>query len=243
MTTVADPNSTGWVLTGPLRTTWTTGVQVYLNNLAFDCDVGFVLAGDRFATDPSEQLVAVNNIVGPLNPQTTRNYWLSFYGVPASVDRAVLHHNLYHSPAGANPIRWGVIDPVFGLSYTGYTIAEFQAAFPGKGVGSLETDPLFVDPIFGDLHLTPASPAVDSGSSLSDHYTQLYFNRYGQSIAVDQDGDPRPTHGTEWDLGPDEVTPLIFSGGFESGTTDEWSSTMTRVAISFGTLPRWFRGG
>ncbi len=206
---------------------WNAGVQVYLNNLAFGCDVGFSLAGDRFGTDPSEQLVAVNNIVGPLHPQTIRTYWFSFYGVPASVDRAVVHHNLYQSPVGAKPIRWGVIDPVHGLSYTGYTVAEFQTAFPSKGTGSLETDPLFVDPTNADFHLTSASPAVDVGSSLADQYSQLFFNRYGRTIAVDRDGDLRPTEGTEWDMGPDEYTPLIFADGFESGTPDAWSSYLS----------------
>jgi len=206
---------------------WNVGGQVYLNNLAFACDVGFVLAGDRFGTDPSEQLVAVNNIVGPLHTQTTRNYWFSFYGVQASVDRAVVHHNLYQSPVGAKPIRWGVIDPVLGLGYTGYTVVEFQSAFPGKGVGSLETDPLFVDPLNADFHLTPLSPAVDAGSSLADLYSQLFFNRYGLSIAVDRDGDLRPTLGTDCDMGPDEYTPLVFADGFESGTLDAWSITQT----------------
>jgi hypothetical protein len=202
---------------------WNVGVQVYLNNLAYHCDVGFSLAGDRFDTDPSEQLVAVNNIVGPLHPETSRTYWFSFYGVPASVDRAVVHHNLYHCPVGARPLRWGVIDPVHGLSYTGYTVAEFQAAYPGKGIGSLETDPQLVDPANGDFHLTPTSPAVDAGSSLAEQYTQLFFSRYGLSISVDIDGDVRPTEGTAWDMGPDEYTPLIFADGFESGAPDRWS--------------------
>ena len=202
---------------------WNVGVQVYLNNLAFDCDVGFSLAGDRFGTDPSERLVAANNIVGEPHPETSRNYWFSFYGVQASLDRAVVHHNLYDSPVDARPVRWGVIDPVLGLSYTGYNVADFRAAFPGKGVGSLEADPLFVDSTNADFHLTPTSPAVDAGSNLAEQYSQVFFDRYGLSIAVDRDGDIRPTAGTGWDMGPDEYTSLIFADGFESGTLDGWS--------------------
>lgn len=174
---------------------WNVQTMVYVNNVADNCDLGFSLAGDRFGTEPAQQLTAINNIVGELHPETTRNYQFSFYGMQECLDRAEVHHNLYYNSVGAYPVRWGVQDLTDGLQYTSYaTIADFVAAVPGKGGGSLFADPLFVDGPGADFRLAASSPAVDTGAA--HPYYQRFFDRYGVDIAVDITGDPLPVDGT-----------------------------------------------
>jgi len=189
---------------------WNVGVQVYLNNLVYNCDVGFSLAGDRFGTDPSEQLVALNNIVSTLHPDSSRTYLLSFYGVADSLDRAQVHHNLYDEPGVTTPVRWGLQDLTDGLQYSGYSVDDFQTAVPGKGLGSLEVDPLHADPQMADFRLAATSPAVDAGTAHG--YYDLFFARFGIDIAVDASAAPVPVDGTGdasavLDMGPHEHRP------------------------------------
>ena len=70
----------------------------------------------------------------------------------------------------------------------------------------------FEDPSAGDLHLTAAGTgAVDSGTDLP------------QGVA---DGDiDLESRNSLPDAGADEVTPILFSDGFESGDTLDWSLT------------------
>jgi len=175
---------------------WNVQTMVFLNNVAYHCDLGFSLAGDRFGTDPGEQLVALNNIVSAPHPDTTRSYLLSFYGVPESLDRAVVHHNLYDSATGTASVRWGVQTPTDGLQYTSYFVAEFQTAVPGKGVGSVEADPLLTDAPNADFRVAEGSPAIDSGTTAAHAYLDAFYSRYGISIAVDLDQTVRPADGT-----------------------------------------------
>jgi len=81
--------------------------------------------------------------------------------------------------------------------------------------GNLDAQPLtlFVDGVSGDLHLAPtASVAIDQVVAPAE-------------VVDDIDGDVRPT-GTSSDIGADEYRPVdpIFSGGFEGGDVDDWSS-------------------
>ncbi len=176
---------------------WNVQTMVYVHNVAHRCDLGFSLAGDRFDTDPDQQLTALNNIVGELHPDSTRNYWFSFYGVAGALDRAEVHHNLYGSPQGATPIRWGVQDLTDGLQYTGYSVADFQSAVPGKGIGSLEADPQFTDAPGADFTLAPTSPAQNAGTP--HPYFQLFYDLYAIHITEDASATPN--------IGPYNYTP------------------------------------
>ncbi len=86
--------------------------------------------------------------------------------------------------------------------------------------GNLSSDPLFVDPGAGDLHLSAGSPSIDTGD-----------NTVMDLPDVDFEGEPRISDGDSngqatVDQGADErqETPL-FADGFESGDTTMWSSS------------------
>lgn len=173
---------------------WNVQTMVFLNNVTHRCDLGFNLAGDRFGADPAEQLFFQNNIVGAPHPETTRTYSFSFYGVPDSLDRAVVDHNLYFADASGAPIRWGVVTDPDGLQYTSYSVEDFPIAVLGKGMGSLSADPQHRDPANADFRLREGSPAIDSGAI--HPYFQRFEDRYGLSIAMDADHKPIPADGT-----------------------------------------------
>ena len=86
----------------------------------------------------------------------------------------------------------GLVYPYAGaVSYT-----CIAGGWPGTGnIGEdpVAHDPLFVDPANGDLHLSPSSPCVDTGTATGapDH---------------DLDGNPRPA-GAGVDMGAYEVQP------------------------------------
>ena len=91
---------------------------------------------------------------------------------------------------GTVRIRWG--------SGQVYSLAGFQTAFPGKGVGALNADPRFVNPATSDYRLQVGSPAVDAGITASVYAT--FQTLYGLDIAKDLAGTTRP-QGPAYDIG------------------------------------------
>jgi len=71
------------------------------------------------------------------------------------------------------------------------------------GEGNIDTDPLFVDPVVGDYHLSVGSPCIDAGDP-------AYIPFFGET---DIDGEPR-VMGGRVDMGIDEFTstPTPFIG-------------------------------
>lgn len=73
--------------------------------------------------------------------------------------------------------------------------------WPQEGASSRLIDPLFVDLVMHDLHLTAASPARGAGEDLSARFT------------TDREGRER----TSWDIGPYAyVEPLVDAGGADA---------------------------
>jgi len=107
-------------------------------------------------------------------------------------------------PIIANSIFWGntaiygapqIAGHTGGVSYSDVD----QAGFTGNG--NIRSDPLFVSPDIGNLHLRPGSPCIDAGSD------SAYFRP-----STDIDGDPRPVDGNndnvaKVDMGADEYVP------------------------------------
>jgi len=89
----------------------------------------------------------------------------------------------------------------------GNTTNVVGIADPTGTAGNISADPAFADATTDDYHLTPASPAVDAGSSVD-------------APAVDFDGTPRPS-GAAADLGAYElatVAPLAVSIDIRPGS-------------------------
>jgi hypothetical protein len=196
--------------TAPAFGSWNIRTAYWIHNVAFNCDRGLSIAGDRFGTDPDERQVVFNNILGDLHPGTTRPIHLSFYAVQESLDRSMMGHNLlYRSDAPAR-ISWGVQSLTDGVEWTSYSLEEFAAGLPDKAGGSLEADPHHLDAPGGDLRLAAGSPAIDAGAVHS--YLETFHDRYGISIAVDLDGTRRPVDGdgdatAAVDIGAHEYVP------------------------------------
>ncbi|MEX0330647.1 MAG: right-handed parallel beta-helix repeat-containing protein [Puniceicoccaceae bacterium] len=69
-------------------------------------------------------------------------------------------YNLYHLTGGASAFLWGEL-PLYTQLDWFYNV--------GADAHSLFTDPLFVDPLGGNYHLAPDSPAIDAGNP-DTHY-------------------------------------------------------------------------
>jgi len=80
-------------------------------------------------------------------------------------------------------------------------------AGPGSSVlwgqGLIDSDPLFVDPLIGDYHLTHPSPCKDAGQNMAPGLN---------TDARDVEGDPRKAEGRV-DLGADEFHPHLYWSG------------------------------
>lgn len=150
-----------------------------LNNTIYDVDNGI--------TSPASSgtLAIVNNIVANVtNPQGS-HVFVEFGDVASA---STIHHNLFQ---GTARIKWG-------SGVTVYDVSSFQAAFPGKGLNTLNADPLFVSPLSGNFELSASSPAIDAG--VLDSVYQTFYNHYGVDIQKDIDGTARPI-GNSFDLG------------------------------------------
>lgn len=155
-------------------------VKHIIGNTIYNADGGIYHVRQGPAT------IIANNIISGIDDgvSVTRHVYIED---PAVASASELYNNLFDGPAR---IAWG--------TSTVYDAAGFQAAFPGKGLGSVETrptDPLFVGPATNDFHLQYDSgqmnAAVDAGASI-DQYVSLFQSLYGLNIGVDFAGTRRP---------------------------------------------------
>jgi uncharacterized protein DUF1565/parallel beta helix pectate lyase-like protein len=98
----------------------------------------------------------------------------------------VVGYNLYYASGGGTAGTW-----IWkGVTYS--TFAAYQAGSGNDANGLVGTDPLLVNPVAGDLHLQPSSPAIDRGQNFTE------------SGMLDIDGQTR-IQGPAIDFGADEV--------------------------------------
>jgi len=170
---------TGWSNAG---LTLVGGLNRYVvNNTIFDVDAGINSPG-------SGALQIVNNIISNVTDPQANHIFIED-GVTAS--NSTINSVLFD---GTVRIRWG--------SGEVYSLAGFQAAFPGNGLNSLNADPLFVNTAGNDFSLRVGSPAADAGTLASAY--AAYLNLYGSSIAKDIVGTSRP-QGLRYDVGAYEL--------------------------------------
>ena len=121
--------------------------------------------------------------------------------------------------------------PVFlgsggALSEVDCLILSNTSGLPGGATFISTADPLFANPIVGNLRLRTDSPAVDYCDTLG--YAPLHFDGDHEARGFDLASNPNGTPGVNgglFDLGFDEVRPL-FADGFFSGNTSAWSSAV-----------------
>jgi hypothetical protein len=160
------------------------GVNRYVvGNTIYGVDAGVVSPGS------TGKVYVVNNVISGITEAQGTHIFLEMSSLATS---STMHHNLLDSPAR---IKWG--------SSTVYSLDSFQAAFAGKGTGSLVANPLFVNPTTFDLRLQSGSLAVDAG--VVDTVYQTFFTLYGIDIAKDANGETRPLDAA-FDIGAYELS-------------------------------------
>ena len=111
----------------------------------------------------------------------------------------LLDWNLYFAPVGAGAVdfTWNGVDLVGFAAYRAAT---------GQDASSSFADPLLVDPVGSDFHLSAGSPALDAGSP-------LFVPDPGE---LDIDGEARSS-GLRVDLGADEISQDCGDGVLDPG--------------------------
>jgi predicted outer membrane repeat protein len=111
------------------------------------------------------------------------------------------------SPSIINSILWGDHDDEIhaeGTASPTVSYSNIQGGWPGSG--NIDADPLFVDPTYGDYHLTYLSPCKDTGDDTA------------VLEPTDFEGDPRIAWDGTVDMGADEFyTHLYCTGDFTPG--------------------------
>lgn len=151
------------------------------------------------------------------------SYGLSASGANVSIDNCTVANNTFGGVAcsgsgsrritncivwgngAANPSNQIIAGNPVGLSVNYSCVQGYVGQF--EGVGTITTDPLFVDPSSGNFHIQTCSPCVNSGAP-------IYVPPGG---AIDIDGDERIL-GVAVDIGADEVPHV---DGDQDGIPDE----------------------
>lgn len=149
------------------------------------------------------------------NPDIDAPYFILVDAVPdASLNNWVVKNNVVYMPHAVAD-HWGapriIVAPAISLSKfsvdyndwympleavkfdiggESYGLTAWQTA--GQDLHSLSLDPQLIDPVGGNFHLHPDSPAIDAGTPLS--------------AFMDYDQKPRPANG-QWDMGAYEYAP------------------------------------
>ncbi|NOX57976.1 MAG: right-handed parallel beta-helix repeat-containing protein [Planctomycetes bacterium] len=131
-----------------------------------------------------------NNIVSTI---TQSSGWHIFVEHPDPASSSTVDDCLFYQGGGNTRFDWS------GTIYSG--TGSFQSG-AGAGAGNFESNPSFVNPNSGDLHIQSSSPAIDAGASHSVYST--FASLYGLNINIDIDGASRPG-GAAYDIGADEL--------------------------------------
>lgn len=157
-----------------------TGLHL-INNVIYGADVGI----DQYQDDMV--VTVANNLFVDLS-------WAINIDSASLAGDAILQSNLFWNPGGSVELRWST-------AHTLASDADFAALTLGTVAGNRIDDPDLVDPVEGDLRLSPSSPAIDAGdASLADALCADFQAAYGLDICVDPDRVARPQSGG-WDMG------------------------------------------
>jgi len=176
--------------------TYATTESYHIGNTIWNVDAGISYANGASKSE------FINNIVGNL---TQASHHIAN---AAGYDTGVLSHSLLGGPIR---IQWRTL-------YT--SLAGFQTAYPGNGIGVINADPQFVDVAALNYEPQAGSPVIDNGMPHSVYST--FFSLYGVDITKDIVGRPRPL-GTSFDIGAYE----LGSGGSPTATAPPAPSNLS----------------
>ncbi len=174
-------------------------IRLY-NNIAYGNLVGLWLSACCVATHPFQDITIINNTFA----YNGRNGWGGGIGIEnTQVQNVVIRNNVcsqnIYSQMAADPS----VLPELTVDHN-LTDGDRDPEFEFYGVGDLvDVSPSFVNPLMGNYHLQPGSPAIDAGSSLA-------------APADDFDGHPRPQDGDG------DGTPGYDIGAYEAGWEVEY---------------------
>ncbi|MGE4092153.1 MAG: right-handed parallel beta-helix repeat-containing protein [Candidatus Binatia bacterium] len=171
----ADPNNahaSGAIVFRGLRN------HYVVNNTLWNYQAGIMSPGDGF-------LQIENTILGARNNPSGRDIYIES---ATTANNSVVRNSVF-DPAAVR-IQWGS-GAVYG------SLNEFSGA-TGKGQGSIQANPRFVDIANKDFRLTPSSSAVNTG--LTHSVYNIFQQRYGIDISKDVNGTSRPQGGA-FDIG------------------------------------------
>jgi len=185
----------------------------FFHNVVYDCGApshrssggGGILFGSGLGKKFFSDQVFVNNIFFRNRAYPRRAPWIPpatqilVGGAPDEL--RCFFNNIMHEQLGEAVIA-------HGPTKKGYSIKEYEKAFPKQAAGNVEADPLFVDAEGRDFHLKAKSSMIDAGGPL----TRTRGAGEGKSLAVKD--------------------ALFFSDGFGLVPPDVIRVNGTRVAIS-----------
>lgn len=117
-----------------------------------------------------------------------------------------------------NSIFWDMPAPYsgsIGSAKVSYSDVQWSTVYPG--VGNIMADPLFVEALGGDFHITAASPCRAKGATI---------------LGADFEGDPRPINSPS-DIGADQLHPHIYV----TGDSAPGSTAVLKIAGGPGANP------
>ena len=114
---------------------------------------------------------------------------------------AVVNSILWGNTAGGSPneISAGTIDITYSDIEGGWT-----------GTGNMDSDPLFVDPGYGDFHLQSGSPCMNVGNN----------SAVPPGLVTDFEGDERIFDSGTVEMGADEYAPTVLRANFSADLTE-----------------------
>jgi hypothetical protein len=146
----------------------------------------------------------------------------SFWGNTA--DRGGGIANISASPTITDCIFWGdsatngpEIYNESSSPIVTYCDVEGGTGEPWFGTGCIDSDPFFIDPENGDLHLGPYSPCIDAGNG-------------AMPIPDDFEGDARPINGL-YDIGADEAS-ILYASPHGTGDCTEGDPCDLQTALT-----------
>lgn len=177
----------------------------WLNNLAYNCDIGGMFYGDREIVNATkngnETMTIMNNIFGDRHSGSITDINIQLSGTNESINRANISSNILYEGSGPARIKYAEYDN--GSVINGqpvYNFSDFASLYPNISQGFIESNPMHLDPDTQNFSLQAGSPAIDSGYNVSVFYDR-FEELFNVSIKADYDGNPIIG---QWDIGPFE---------------------------------------